>query len=406
MTAKYRYFLIPALTVFLSITSCAGTQTNSGDGVSVVADDSLPVITGADQVKVYSDKLRGRKVGVIANQSSLVDGVHLVDVLLNEGIEVVRVFAPEHGFRGEAGPGDHVDSGKDPKTGLPVVSIYGAKKRPGPDELSGLDCMVFDIQDVGARFYTYISTLHYVMEACAENDVEVMVLDRPNPNGFYVDGPIMETEFSSFVGVAPIPIVHGLTVGEYALMVNGEKWLRGKSPCRLDVIKMLNYHHRKPYNLPVRPSPNLPDMASVYLYPTLCLFEGAKISVGRGTDYPFVTAGFPGFKNGTLEYTPVDIPGVIKDPPYENIKCRGIDFRKDTTTIFREKRIMLEWIVDMYNAYPQKEEFFNPFFEKLTGTARLRKQISEGVSVDEIRKSWEPGLVEYRKMREKYLLYP
>lgn len=400
--AKLRYLLI-FLVNWLSVTGCSGSESNR-----VHSNDNRQaseIITGADQTEVYTRLLSGKKVGVIANQTSLTNGEHLVDVLLANKVNVVRVFAPEHGFRGEAGPGDKVLSGKDPRTGLPVVSLYGSKKRPDPVDVNDLDIVLFDIQDVGARFYTYISTLHYVMEVCAEQGVEVMVLDRPNPNGFYIDGPVLKPEFSSFVGVAPIPVVHGLTVGEYAKMVNGEGWLRGKVKCKLSIVEMKNYNHGKRYNLPVRPSPNLPDSESIYFYPSLCFFEGAKVSVGRGTPYPFKVYGFPGYSGGDLKITPADISGVITDPPYEGKECNVVDLRGDSELILKDPRLRIEWVIEMYNSFPDKESFFNNFFDKLAGTDQLRKDIISGKSADEIRKSWTAELDAYKLIRKKYLIY-
>jgi len=329
----------------------------------------------------------------------------LVDKLIAGKIDVQQAFAPEHGFRGEAGPGDKVDSGKDPLTGIKVISLYGSQKKPQPEDLKDIDIVVFDIQDVGARFYTYISTLHYVMEACAENNVLLLVLDRPNPNGFYVDGPVLDTAYRSFVGIAPIPVVHGLTVGEYAMMANGGGWLKNSVRCKMSVVKMNNYTHDKLYELPVRPSPNLPGMNSIYLYPSLCFFEGAAVSVGRGTSKAFEIIGFPGYKNGNIKFTPVELPGIIKDPPYEGIECDGIDLSSYSGQMISSKKINIEWLIEMYTAYPDKEKFFNNFFDKLAGTDQLRKQIVAGLSATEIRKSWQPLLDEYKKKREKYLLY-
>jgi uncharacterized protein YbbC (DUF1343 family) len=311
------YPKIRNLVFLLVLVACsAGVPVSSGiteNGVGSVSNEKL--LTGADQTGAYLRLLKGKKVGVVANQTSLVGSRHLVDLLIDSGITVSRVFAPEHGFRGEAGPGDHVNSGIDAKTGIALVSLYGSHKKPTKDDLEGIDVIIFDIQDVGARFYTYISTLHYVMESCAAFNIPVIVLDRPNPNGFYIDGPVLDTAFRSFVGIAPIPVVHGLTVGEYAKMAKGEKWISDAEKCTLLVVPMVGYTHKTLYNLPVRPSPNLPNMDAIYLYPSLCFFEGAKVSVGRGTDFPFQLMGFPGYKNGDFEFKPVEIAGVIKDPP-------------------------------------------------------------------------------------------
>lgn len=392
--------------------SCSGSHDNSiasqtASRASATENPSTgqELILGVDRTEAYMKHLKGKRVGVVANQTSIKGNKHIVDFLLAEGVAVVTVFAPEHGFRGEAGPGDKVVSGKDPKTGLPVISLYGTKRRPSKEDLSGLDVVLFDIQDVGVRFYTYISTLHYMMEECGLYGIPVVVLDRPNPNGFYVDGPVLESEFSSFVGVAPIPIVHGLTVGEYASMAVGEGWLKDGRRCVLHVVPMENYTHSTKYVIPVAPSPNLQNMDAILLYPSLCLFEGAAVSVGRGTPYPFTWMGFPGYKGGTSELTPNEIAGVIKNPPYEGKVCSGRDMSVEVASVLRDKRLKIEWVVEMYQAFPDKKSFFNPFFEKLAGTDKLRKQIESGISADSIRDSWQPALTHYKKAREKYLIY-
>ena len=401
---KIKQFLILAAIAFIT-GSCNGQERTAATTAAPSSGTGM-IRCGADRDKEYLPLLSGKKIGVVANQTSIADSMHLVDYLLKNKIQVIKVFAPEHGFRGEAGPGDMIESGKDHKTGLPLVSLYGSSRKPASRDLEGLDLIVFDIQDVGARFYTYISTLHYVMEACSESGIPVMVLDRPNPNGFYIDGPVLDTAYRSFVGIAPIPVVHGLTVGEYAKMANGEKWLKNGVQCQVTVITMENYHHGKEYRLPVAPSPNLPDMESIYLYPSLCFFEGTAVSVGRGTPWPFRLIGFPGYQEGTITFTPKDIPGIIKDPPYEGVECRGERLKKDWTAATSNPRIELEYLTGMYQAFPEKEKFFNNFFEKLAGNNILRKQISSGLSAAEIRKSWQPGLEKYRALRLKYLLYP
>lgn len=399
--SQIKYFILVLWLAIFSFTCRANHQTNTAN----TASDSTSIITGAARLSEYLPLLKGKRVAVVANQTTQVGGVHLVDKLLASKIEVTQVFAPEHGFRGEAGPGDRVDSGKDPKTGIKIVSLYGSHKKPRPEDLKNTDLVIFDIQDVGARFYTYISTLHYVMEACAENNVSLILLDRPNPNGFYIDGPVLDTAYRSFVGIAPIPVVHGLTVGEYAMMANGEGWLKNSVKCKMSVIKMENYSHDKLYELPVRPSPNLPGMNSIYLYPSLCFFEGAAVSVGRGTPKPFEMIGFPGYKNGNIKFTPVEIPGIIKDPPYEGVECDGVDLSSYSGQMISSKQINIDWIIEMYNSYPDKEKFFNNFFDKLAGTDQLRKQIISGMSASEIRKSWQPGLEDFKNKRKKYLLY-
>jgi uncharacterized protein YbbC (DUF1343 family) len=326
--------------------------------------------------------------------------------MLHVGLAVQRVFAPEHGFRGRSGAGEAIESGTDPATGLPVVSLYGPKKKPAAEDLKDVDVVVFDIQDVGARFYTYGATLQYVMEACAAARIPVMVLDRPNPNGFYVDGPVLDTAYASFVGMNPIPVVHGLTMGEYAKMMNGEHWLADSLVCDLVVIPCKGYSHFSYYKLPVSPSPNLPNMTSVYLYPSLCFFEGTAVSVARGTDHPFQAVGYPGFKDGDFTFTPVSIPGKAKHPPYEGVACRGFDLRAFGSEYIKNySRLYLFWLLNFYNTYPEPGTFFNPFFDKLAGTDALRKQIVAGWSEERIRESWEEPLKRYKKIRKKYLLY-
>ncbi|MBK9424679.1 MAG: DUF1343 domain-containing protein [Bacteroidetes bacterium] len=401
------YPKIRNLVFLLVLVACsAGVPISSGTtGNATVSGAGEPLLTGADQTGAYLRLLRGKKVGVVANQTSLVGSRHLVDLLIDSGITVSRVFAPEHGFRGEAGPGDHVKSGIDSKTGIALVSLYGSHKKPTKEDLEGVDVIVFDIQDVGARFYTYISTLHYVMESCAAFNIPVIVLDRPNPNGFYIDGPVLDTAFRSFVGIAPIPVVHGLTVGEYAKMAKGEKWISDAAKCTLLVVPMVGYTHKTLYNLPIRPSPNLPNMDAIYLYPSLCFFEGAKVSVGRGTEFPFQIMGFPGYKNGDYEFKPVEISGVIKDPPFENQVCKGVKLNAKKELVLKSGQLQIEWIIQMYKAYTDSSSFFIPFFDKLAGTDMLRKQIQANMSVEEIRKSWQPGLNSYLTKRKKYLLY-
>ncbi len=346
-------------------------------------------------------KLSGRRVALVVNHTSLVGKKHLTDTLLQSGIAVKKIFAPEHGFRGEAEAGETIKDGRDTQTGLPVISLYGNLKKPGPDMLQDIDIVVFDIQDVGARFYTYISTMHYVMEACAENNKPLIILDRPNPNGHYVDGPILEPEFKSFVGMHPIPVVHGMTVGELARMINGEGWLEGHRKCALEVIRVKNWTHNTPYSLPVNPSPNLPNDQAVALYPSICLFEGTVMSVGRGTLTPFQVIGHPDLKNMPYQFTPVTIKGMASNPPHENKVCYGMDLRN----VKVKPALDLSYLINMYKAFPQKEKFFNNYFEKLAGTRALRSQIMQGLSEEEIRKSWEKGLIEFREIRKKYLLY-
>jgi uncharacterized protein YbbC (DUF1343 family) len=360
---------------------------------------------GAEQTAEYFPLLRGKKIAVVANHTSLVGGKHLVDTLLKSGFAIQKVFAPEHGFRGSADAGERIASGKDPQTQLPVVSLYGENKKPTSEHLKGIDVVIFDIQDVGARFYTYISTMSYVMEACAENNIPVIILDRPNPNGHFVDGPILEPKYSTFVGLHSVPIAHGMTIGEYAQMVNGEGWLKNKAKCALTIIKVKNWTHRDFYQIDVPPSPNLKTMNAIYLYPSLCLFEGTIVSVGRGTAAPFEMIGYPNCPNGNFAFKPVSTAG-SKNPPYENQSCNGLNLAGIGTTSIRDGgKLNISWLITLYNGAKEKNTFFTSFFDKLAGTEQLRKQIMEGKTEDEIRKSWEPGLNRFSEIRKKYLLY-
>lgn len=360
------------------------------------------VRVGAECVDDYLHLLKNKHVGIIANHTSVINHTHLVDSLLLLGVDVQAIYSPEHGFRGTADAGELVGNNKDVKTGLPIFSLYGKNKKPSSEMLVGIDIMVFDIQDVGARFYTYISTMHYAMLACAERRIPFIVLDRPNPNGYYVDGPVLDSSLSSFVGIHCIPIVHGLTVGELALMINGEGWLNGNR-CDLTVIACENYTHKVKYVLPVKPSPNLPNMQSVYLYPTLCLFEGTDVSVGRGTHFPFQVVGSPSI-DGLFSFTPQSIKGASVNPKHKGVECFGIDLRNDIRIAEKEMLDVQLWI-DMYAKNKIKDQFFIPFFDNLAGTRELQKQIKTKKTVDEIRASWEPALTEYKVMRRKYLLY-
>ena len=356
------------------------------------------LVVAAERTDVYLHHLENKKVGVVGNQTSMIANTHLVDSLLSLGIDVVKVFSPEHGFRGKADAGAIIEDGIDSKTGIPIISLYGKNKKPKDEQLQGIDILVFDIQDVGVRFYTYISTLHYVMEAAAENNIKVIVLDRPNPNGHYVDGPILDTAFQSFVGMHTIPVVHGMTIGEYAKMINGENWISTK--CDLTIIKMENYTHDMSYNLPIKPSPNLPNARSINLYPSLCLFEGTTISIGRGTDYPFQHFGAP-YLESNYSFIPKSGEG-SKYPKHENTECFGTDlrFQEDYLTA-----INLNWLITTYNECDKKDKFFNTFFDKLAGTNKLREQIIAGKTVKEIKASWEEGLEKFKKLRENYLIY-
>jgi uncharacterized protein YbbC (DUF1343 family) len=374
---------------------------------TVIAYISYSQKPAAEDLSRYIPLLEGKKIGLTANHTTLTgDNEHLLDILLKNNINVVKIYAPEHGFRGTAGAGEIVDDSKDSKTGIPVVSLYGDNKKPANEQLAGIDCMVFDMQDVGTRFYTYLSTMHYVMESCAENGIPLVVLDRPNPNGFYIDGPVLESAYKSFIGMHRIPVVHGMTLGELALMINAEKWLAGGIECKLTVIPCIDYTHRSKYRLPVPPSPNLPDMQAIYLYPSLCLFEGTPLSVGRGTGFPFKVIGHPRFKGNSkypFSFTPKINDGKIK-PLFEGQVCYGKDFRDCETDNISE--INLDWIIDVYNDYVPKKDFFKPVFRKLAGNIILQKQIAEGKTAMEIKQSWKKDLDEFKVLRKKYLLYP
>jgi len=371
------------------------------------------LLVGADRFDVYVDRLKeAGNIGVVANHATTVkteDGErHLIDYLLSEGVGVSRAFAPEHGFRGKADAGEKVEDGRDAATGLSVISLYGSHKKPTPQDLEGIDLMVFDLQDVGARFYTYISTMYYVMEACAEEGIPVMILDRPNPNGFYVDGPLLEPAYKSFVGMLPIPVVHGMTVGELAQMINGEGWLPEGATCSLVVLPCEGYDHNKVYVLPKKPSPNLPTITSILLFPSLCFFEGTEISVGRGTDKPFEVFGHPNLSIGSYLFVPKPNEGA-KHPKHENVPCIGWDLSEiGAKRVMEKQELILDWLVNAYHNYPEKESFFlkNGFFEKLAGIATLREQIISGMNAEEIRASWQSDLVIFKARRQLYLLYP
>jgi uncharacterized protein YbbC (DUF1343 family) len=357
--------------------------------------------TGADNYTTYLPLLKNKKIGIVTNQTGiLTNKTHLVDFLLEQKINIAKIFAPEHGFRGTADAGEHVVDGKDSKTGLPIISLYGNNKKPNSDQLAGIDVLVFDLQDVGARFYTYISSLHYIMEACAENNIPLLLLDRPNPNGSIVDGPILEKEFTSFVGMHPIPIQHGMTIGEYAQMINGEKWLTNGIQCTLTVIPCMNYNREKPYNLLVKPSPNLPNDQAINLYASLCLFEGTNVSVGRGTEMQFQIYGSPFLPKSDFSFTPIPNFG-SKDPMHKDQLCYG----EDLTKINKVKQLELKWLIKAYQTTTDRTKFFTEFFIKLAGTKKLQQQIEAGVSEIEIRKSWETGLKNFKAMRKKYLIY-
>lgn len=365
-------------------------------------------ITPADaRIDQYLPMLKGKRVALIINQTARVGSTSLLDLLISKQIDVKKIFVPEHGFRGTEDAGAHVDNSKDSLTGLPVISLYGAHKKPTAEDVAGIDILVYDLQDVGVRFYTYISTLEYCMEAAAENKVHIMVLDRPNPNGFYVDGPVLDKSCKSFVGMQPIPIVYGMTVGEYAKMLVGERWVAHASEVQLTVVKCANYDHSSKYKLPVAPSPNLRTMAAVYVYPSLCLFEGSVISVGRGTDLPFQQFGCPELKGKySYSFTPHSGFGA-KSPMYEQKECFGMAVGVTDEEALQQvdRKFQLKWLLAAYNAYPEKPKFFTPFFKKLAGGERLEEQIKAGATDTEIRKSWAKDISAFKKIRKKYLLY-
>jgi uncharacterized protein YbbC (DUF1343 family) len=365
------------------------------------------VVPASERIAVYHPLLANKKVALVVNQTSIVKGSHLVDTLLKLGVNIKVIFAPEHGFRGKADAGEVISDTKDTKTGLPIISIYGKKKKPSAEDLKDVDLVLFDIQDVGVRFYTYISTLHYVMESCAEFQKPLMVLDRPNPNGYFVDGEILNPAFKSFVGMHQVPTVYGMTIGEYAKMINGEGWLPNKATCDLTVIECKNYTHDSFYDLPVKPSPNLPNIRSILLYPSICFFEGTTLSLGRGTEKQFQVIGHPALKSD-FSFTPMPNEGA-KEPPLKGEKCYGLDLSNMTTgSIIKDKRINLSYLIDYYKKMTDADQKYfldNNFIDKLAGSDQLRKQIIAGKSEEEIRETWKPGLEKFMMTRKKYLIY-
>ncbi|MBD2753498.1 exo-beta-N-acetylmuramidase NamZ family protein [Spirosoma validum] len=384
-------------------------------GVTLETKKPSP-ITGADQISAYLPYLKGKRIGMVVNQTSIIGNKPSVDSLVSLGVNIVKIFGPEHGFRGNASNGTKVDDSVDAKTGIPVISLYGKNKKPSQEHLADVDLMIFDIQDVGCRFYTYINTLNHVMEACAEHGKELMILDRPNPNGFIVDGPILENHLHSGIGMHRIPITHGCTIAEFAQMINGEGWdLPKNKTCKLRIIKVANYTHDTPYTLPVMPSPNLNTQQSILLYPSTCWFEGTIISQGRGTYMPFTVLGAPALKGiYSFSFRPVSLKGMSETPLHQDTDCYGLDLRNYDTSVFRKTRqLNLQWLMELYKAYPDKARFFDASqskqignFDFRSGTENLRKQIIAGKTEKEIRQSWEPGLSQYKQMRKKYLLYP
>lgn len=363
------------------------------------------IILGAEQLDILLPQLANQHVALMVNHTATIGKTHLVDSLQKRNVAIKKIFAVEHGFRGTADAGEKVIDGLDAKTGLPVLSLYGntkEDKKPSALQLADIDVVIFDIQDVGVRFFTYISSLHYLMEACAEQNKKLIVLDRPNPNGRYVDGPVLlDSTLRSFVGMHPIPIVHGLTVGELAQMINGEGWLERKKKCDLQIIKMKNYTHQTDYSLPIKPSPNLPNDQAIALYPSTCLFEGTALSVGRGTPHPFEWIGHPDLKNQPFQFTPISLVGMAKKPPHENKVCYGIDLSKEKTT----NEISLKYLIQLYQLFPDKEKFFTSYFDKLAGTKLLKEQIKRGMTEKQIKATWKPALEKYKKLRRGYLIY-
>lgn len=405
---KLSFFLLLILSTFLY---CAYKEP-----VASVAAPAAPAIkTGADQTEKYLPYLKGKRIGILGNQTSIIGKRHLVDSLNALGITIVKVFGPEHGFRGQASAGVKVNDEKDSATGIPVVSLYGPKRKPSKADMADIDLMIYDVQDVGCRFYTYINVLADVMEACAENGKELLILDRPNPNGYFVDGPVLDMKLKSGIGKFPIPITHGMTVAEFAKMINGEGWLPKGLKCKIKIIPVANYNHDMPYTLPVKPSPNLNTQQSILLYPSTCLFEGTILNYGRGTYFPFTVLGSPELKGQySFSFTPVGIPGMSETPLHMNQVCYGLDLRNyDVDQLRKTKRINIQWMKELYKAYPDKEKFFDYKQSKeignvdfRTGDSKFKQQIIDDVPEEEIRKSWEPGLSNYKKMRKKYLLYP
>lgn len=395
---------ISTLFSLLIITSFANAQGITKIETAVKTINDIKV--GADRTTEYLPLLKGKSVAVVANQSSIIKNTHLVDSLISLKVSVKKVFCPEHGFRGLVDAGEKVDSEKDKKTGLNIISLYGKNnKKPKPEDLKGVDVVIFDIQDVGVRFYTYLSTLHYVMEACAENKKQLIVMDRPNPNGHYIDGPVLEDAYKSFLGLHPVPIVYGMTIGEYAQMINGEGWLKGGVKCDLKVITLNNYSHNDMFELAVRPSPNLPNMSAVYLYPSLGLFEGTVISIGRGTDLPFQIIGSPDLTKANYTFTPQPKPGAM-EPKYKGVLCRGHNLSEFGKEYMKDiKRIYLFWLIGTYANTTDKTKFFDENFNFHAGNSTLQQQIKDGVKEEVIQKSWEPEIAKFKVVRKKYLLY-
>ncbi|MBS1611175.1 MAG: DUF1343 domain-containing protein [Bacteroidetes bacterium] len=411
-------FIITVLS--FGIFSCSGQKKTQ----AIDSPAQPRIIPAAERMDVYLPLIKGKRVGIFANQTSMVGNTHLVDTLVKQGVDIQIIFGPEHGFRGNASAGEHVNNEKDAKTGIPVISLYGSKRKPSAEDLSKVDVLIFDIQDVGVRFYTYISSLQDFMEAAFENSKPLMILDRPNPNGFYVDGPVLDPKFKSFVGMQPVPIVYGMTIAEYAFMIAGEKWLSEKAnekysyylhaenskdtAFHFQVIKCKNYTHNSKYILPVKTSPNIPDMQSVYLYPSTCLFEGTVLSEGRGTPKPFQVFGDPSLPRNLFSFTPQPNEGAKSSKHYGEV-CYGWNLSGPVDEVLKETdgKIQLKWFLEAYKLFPNKDSFFlkNNFIYKLTGNDIFKQQVIDGKSEEEIKKSWEPALTQFKAIRKKYLLY-
>jgi uncharacterized protein YbbC (DUF1343 family) len=372
------------------------------------------IATGADQPDKYLPYLKGKRVAILANQTSIVGDKHLVDFLLSKGVKVVKVFGPEHGFRGNASAGIEVSDEKDSDTGIPIVSLYGPKRKPSKEDLADVDLLIYDVQDVGVRFYTNINALREFMDAASENNKEMLILDRPNPNGYLVDGPTLDMSLRSGIGQFPIPIAHGMTIAEFAQMINGEGWIPDGRKAKLKIVKVAGYKRDMEYVLPVKPSPNLNTQQSIMLYPSTCLFEGTRLNHGRGTQYPFTVFGSPLYKGVySFSYTPTGIPGMAETPLFKDEVVYGLDLRNyDVRKLRRSGKLNIQWMIDLYNAYPDKKNFFDRSISNqinnidfLAGTREFKEQIAAGKTEDEIRATWQPGLKAFREMRKKYLLY-
>jgi uncharacterized protein YbbC (DUF1343 family) len=403
-----KYLLVAAVFVI----ACSSLSSTSQHSNSVA---EKRIITGAEQTEKYLPYLRGKRVAMMANPTSIIGKTHLVDTLKKLGVNIVKVFGPEHGFRGNASAGAHVADETDQATGIPIISLYGKKNKPSKEDMADVDVLIYDLQDVGVRFYTNINALARLMEACVESDKEMLILDRPNPNGYLIDGPILDMKYKSGIGMFPLPMSHGLTVGEFAQMANGEGWLKDKVKCKLKIIPVANYNHDMPYTLPVKPSPNLNTQQAILLYPSTCMFEGIYMNHGRGTYFPFTVLGSPHLKGVyDFSFTPTGIKGMAENPIFKDTVCYGLDLRNyDVSLLRKTKQINLQWIMELYKVSPNKEQFFNSKLSRQMnnieiqiGSGLFRQQIIDGVSEKEIRASWEPGLSQYKEMRKKYLLYP